>query len=232
MEMRVAVRHWRLPLLVAGACVLLVGGVAIGMLGGLLLRDAFAAPDSVIYACKGDRSGSVRIVSEGTSCQRGESRISWNVGGPTGPQGPVGPPGSPGPQGPSGPQGPVGPPGAMGPQGPAGPEGPTGSAGPAGAAGEQGPPGIANLAVVPLPPLPPTVIVTPNDQLIGSESCPDGQYALSGGFEGRIGMDLEMTSPFPDGTGWNWTVRNRTDPPVDVTGPELQFWIVCADVAQ
>ena len=211
---RTIVWTWRAPLLVTCVLVLLAGGVAAGLVAGLLLRDAVAAPSGVIYACKGERSGALRIVDAGTPCLRGESRMQWNVAGPPGPAG------QPGSQGPIGPAGPVG---------PQGPEGPQGTAGAAGAPGR---PGIANLQVVQLPPLPPSVIVAPNTQLVGSESCPDGQYALSGGFEGRIGMDLEMTAPDPSGTGWSWTVRNRTDPPIDVTGPELQFWIVCADVVQ
>jgi len=62
-----------------------------GIVVGLGVRGAFANNGGgVIYACKGDRSGSIRIVSAGTACQRGETLISWNVEGPAGPAGAVG----------------------------------------------------------------------------------------------------------------------------------------------
>jgi hypothetical protein len=60
-----------------------------------------AAP-AVIYSCV-LKDGTIRIVTNATSCKGQETLLSWNQVGPQGPQG------VPGPTGPAGPQGPQGP---------------------------------------------------------------------------------------------------------------------------
>jgi hypothetical protein len=70
---------------------------------GMATRGVFAQPDgNTIYACMGERSGTVRLVEEGESCARGEVLVSWNRVGPAGPRGPQGDPGPAGPPGASG----------------------------------------------------------------------------------------------------------------------------------
>lgn len=99
---------WRGPVILVSVAALLVAAFA----AGLALRGVLANGNAaVIHACMGERSGSVRIVSAGTSCLRGELPIQWNVSGP------AGPPGSVGAQGPVGPQGPPGPSGLPGDSG-------------------------------------------------------------------------------------------------------------------
>jgi hypothetical protein len=80
-------RSWKLPVTVLAVLALLAAGIGVG----LGIRDAFANNGGgVIYACKGDRSGSIRVVSNTNQCLRGETLISWNVEGPPGPAGAVG----------------------------------------------------------------------------------------------------------------------------------------------
>lgn len=103
---------WRLPITLLGVFALLAAGIGIGF----GLREAFANGNAagVLYACQGERSGTIRIVPAGTACMRGEKLISWNV------QGPVGPAGA---QGQAGAAGQAGPPGQAGSQGQPGPAG-------------------------------------------------------------------------------------------------------------
>src|ERR671937_697183 len=54
---------------------------------------ALATTDVTINACVGVSSGSVRIVSDPTTCKSNEYALSWNQTGPQGPQGPQGPAG-------------------------------------------------------------------------------------------------------------------------------------------
>jgi hypothetical protein len=95
----------------------------------------------IIYACKNNSTGDLRVVAQGARCPRNWSHLDWNVAGPPGPQGMAGPPG---PTGAQAPPGPMGPQGEAGLQGPAGPQGLRGEVGPAGqpgvpgAAGERG----------------------------------------------------------------------------------------------
>jgi hypothetical protein len=79
------------------------GFVFAGWAGGLALsaRDA----SSVISACVQIGNGSLRLLSPGDSCKKGESLVQWNSQGPQGPMGPTGPQGQPGPMGPMGPTG-------------------------------------------------------------------------------------------------------------------------------
>ena len=102
----------RVVALVAGAALLLAGGVAYATI-----------PDSggVIHGCYA-KNGSLRVVdtAAGEACSSKETALTWNQ---TGPQGPPGPQGAEGPQGPAGPSGPAGPQGRLGPTGPQGPTG-------------------------------------------------------------------------------------------------------------
>lgn len=94
---------------------------------GIAVNRTFAQSGSAtIYACKGERSGSVRIVNAGEACLRGEAPLSWNTTGPAGPTGPAGLQGQPGSPGLPGQPGPAGMAGPAGPAGPAGSEGPAG----------------------------------------------------------------------------------------------------------
>jgi len=118
------------------------------------VRDAAAQIPSgnVIYACirldrDKDEGRLARLVAMDEPCNRGETRIQWNV---TGPQGLTGPQGAPGPAGPQGPQGvagtqglkgDTGAQGAIGPQGSTGATGATGLIGPQGSTGATGAPG-------------------------------------------------------------------------------------------
>lgn len=119
----------------AGVMLALValGTFALGLGAGVALREATAGNgNSTIFACKGVRSGSVRLVAGAVECLRGEELVTWNEQGPagpagsaglTGPTGPQGIPGTPGSAGSQGAQGPAGQQGATGPQGPPGPSG-------------------------------------------------------------------------------------------------------------
>jgi hypothetical protein len=75
----------------------------------------------VIYACKNNSNGELRVVARGTPCPENWTSLSWNVTGPPGPSGPQGSQRAHGPQGVAGSQGPQGPRGAQGSQGPQGP---------------------------------------------------------------------------------------------------------------
>jgi len=77
------------------------------LLWRLLLPIATDAqqPSGVIYACVGKYAGVTRIVNATDSCQSWETRVQWNVAGPSGPQGPAGSPGAAGSPGPPGPVG-------------------------------------------------------------------------------------------------------------------------------
>ncbi len=109
---------------------------------------ASSAGVHTVQACAvkvGKHRGSLRLVSAGKRCKRGERRIVWSVLGPPGPQGGVGATGS---QGEKGSQGTAGAEGMAGPEGKAGAEGQAGSPGQAGsqgAPGAQGPPGTPGV---------------------------------------------------------------------------------------
>ena len=126
--------------------------VSTAVVGGALLASGAALANhdaETLHGCYHNRTGALRVVLDGSQCDRSESPIEWSregPAGPAGPQGPAGADGATGPQGPAGPQGEPGPTGATGPQGPAGPQGepgPTGATGPQGETGPQGPPGIS-----------------------------------------------------------------------------------------
>jgi hypothetical protein len=90
----------------------------------------------VLEACVNPGNGNMRLVDSSTDCHNNETRVTWNIEGPTGPAGPTGATGATGATGPAGPTG------ATGATGPAGPTGATGATGPAGPPGPSsgGPP--------------------------------------------------------------------------------------------
>lgn len=94
---------------------------------------ASSAGVHTVQACAvkaGKHRGSLRLISAGKKCKRGERRIVWSVLGPPGPQGGVGTTGS---QGEKGSQGTAGAEGVAGPEGKAGAEGQAGTPGAPGA---------------------------------------------------------------------------------------------------
>jgi hypothetical protein len=100
---------------------------------GLLALPESASAQEVIFACRNNSSGELKIVAADATCSHNSTLISWGVTGP---------------QGPAGPQGPIGPPGPTGAAGPMGPQGPKGDVG---ATGPQGPPGAAAVTEYPAP---------------------------------------------------------------------------------
>ena len=94
--------------------------LGVPLLSALALQTADA---QVIYACKHNFTGALRIVAQGAQCPRNWSHLDWNVAGPSGPQGTEGPAGPQGLRGEVGPAGAPGTPGAIGMQGPQGERG-------------------------------------------------------------------------------------------------------------
>ena len=72
----------RISLVMAALAALLVGS----FLGSFVVQRAAAVNgDGTIYACKGERSGALRVVDGPGECLRGEEPISWSaVSGVTG----------------------------------------------------------------------------------------------------------------------------------------------------
>jgi hypothetical protein len=89
-----------------------------------------ASTPGVLEACINPGNGNMRLVDSSTPCHNNETRVEWNVTGPSGPAGPAGPTG---PTGATGAKGDPGPQGDIGPTGPTGTTGATGATGPTGA---------------------------------------------------------------------------------------------------
>jgi type VI secretion system secreted protein Hcp len=134
----------------------ILGGIGAGLLlgGGVVAYAQTGTSANVITACVNNTTRATRILATAGTCNGGETRMQWNIQGPTGPSGLNGlnglngfngTPGPAGPQGPAG-LGLPGPAGAQGPAGPAGAAGPAGPQGPAGPAGSGG--GAAAVAEV------------------------------------------------------------------------------------
>jgi hypothetical protein len=125
----------------------------LGIVGAAFVVALALAPISAqaqqIFACVNSSDGTTRIVAQNVTCRNNETKLVWNVAGPSGPIGPVGPTGATGPQGPAGSAGPAGAPGTPGP---AGPTGATGPQGPQGLAG--GPLALGSFACVSGQPIP------------------------------------------------------------------------------
>ena len=222
---------------------------------------ALATTDVTINACVGVSSGSVRIVSDPTTCKSNEYALSWNQLGPQGPQGPAGPTGPQGATGPQGPQGDpgpagpagfAGPQGATGPQGPAGADGAVGPAGPAGATGSQGDPGPAGPAgpAGPQGPQGPAgvaslEVVSTTQQLSGATpsvmaTCPSGKVALSGGAQIDVSfagtLFLRTSAPVVSNgvpLGWYAVVTTTSGGSISSTwNAQLTVYALCGVVAQ
>ena len=67
-----------------------VGGVLVAVVGAGIPVMVSAQTGPVINACVNKITGIVRIVPDGTNCQRNETAYTWNVQGPAGPAGPSG----------------------------------------------------------------------------------------------------------------------------------------------
>ena len=63
-----------------------IGAFVLGVLIILAIQRVFAST-TVYYACVKTTSGNIRIVEANTSCNPGETLISWNQTGPQGPSG-------------------------------------------------------------------------------------------------------------------------------------------------
>ena len=49
-----------------------------------LRGTALAQTQGVIYACVNNKTGSLYLVSQNAPCKTGETKMQWNVTGPTG----------------------------------------------------------------------------------------------------------------------------------------------------
>jgi len=78
----------------------------LGIVGAAFVVALGLAPISAqgqqIFACVNNSDGTTRIVAQNVTCRNNETKLVWNVAGPSGPIGPVGPTGATGPQGPAG----------------------------------------------------------------------------------------------------------------------------------
>ncbi|MGB8692137.1 MAG: hypothetical protein WCD08_01355 [Steroidobacteraceae bacterium] len=68
-----------------------LGAVLTVLVAGLGVPDTARA--STIYACMLRATGTIRLVSQSTTCTRLESPLNWDTAGPAGPAGPTGPQG-------------------------------------------------------------------------------------------------------------------------------------------
>lgn len=60
-----------------------------------------SAQTSTINACANQKTGVLRLLNAGQTCNKGETAVSWNQQGPMGVVGPQGPQGPEGPAGPT-----------------------------------------------------------------------------------------------------------------------------------
>ena len=181
---------------------------------------------------QGDQGEPGSAGDEGPAGPQGEQ-------GDIGPAGADGPPGETGPAGETGPEGPVGATGPTGPRGPVGSEGAEGEPGQQGLRGPQGPQGpvgprgssgVATFEVVTGEP----VTIGPSTTFPAIASCPQGQIALSGGYEiaatGQypispiLGPIVLASHPTVD--GWSVSISN----PSVVGTIEVQAFAACVDV--
>jgi hypothetical protein len=119
-----------------------ISGFVVASVSSWTLNQVFAESTSTITACVNKKTSSMRLSSSG-KCSKTESRLTWNVSGPTGANGPRGEQGLQGPRGETGTQGVAGLTGATGQTGPTGPTGPAGPVGPNGLTGATGATGPA-----------------------------------------------------------------------------------------
>lgn len=218
---------WRTPAVGVAALALLLGGIAVGLVANGTLASSGG---SMLYACVGERSGTMRLVDGATACQRGETLVSWNVQGPAGPQGPTGaqgatgPQGSKGQQGAAGPQGPTGATGALGAIGPQGPQGETGQQ------GERGLPGVPGISTYAVESSSPNFSMAPNESRSHIHVCANGTQALSVGANTPDGIQVESSFIDDDGFAVFVTLRNITDEVVALNEENAEIVVICAQV--
>ena len=179
--------------------------VAAGAALAVSAGAAYAAGSNtdVIYACKLNHAGTIRLIDPSHSglagkCTRAETQISWNRQGPAGAAGPAGQQGL---KGDTGLQGPKGDTGLQGPKGDTGPQGPKGDTGPQGAPGAPGTNGLAGIHIISA-----STQSGPNTVVNGVLNCPAGQIAIGGGFTTVApgappvpGAYVSSSAPTPDG---------------------------------
>jgi hypothetical protein len=185
------------------------------------------AGSDVIYACKHDSSGKIRVIDPSRSgragdCTHSETEISWNQTGPAGAVGAKGDKGDPGPVGPKGEKGDPGAAGAPGAKGDKGDPGAAGSQGPKGDTGARGPAGadgLAGLQVVTA-----SLDSVPGSTVWGTQLCPSGKKALNGGFTTVpagtppvVGAYVASSAPTADDSGWTGATVNTSSQTVTVT---------------
>jgi hypothetical protein len=127
---------------------------------------------SSLRACLNVKTGRVRLMWPGVSCDGHDNvvvTLTGTGGGTQGPAGPAGPQGPAGPMGPAGPRGANGTNGAPGPQGPQGPQGTPGPKGDTGATGPQGPAGPDGGGLT---------VVDKNGQYVGTVVDPAQAFVL------------------------------------------------------
>jgi|GEM_PF-386930 len=101
--------------IVASVCssrvlLLLAAGVALAGFAGLSYAR-LAAQTGTVTVCAKKKGGQLRLPASGSSCGKGERRLTLDREGPKGERGPAGAAGPVGPIGPEGPRGSAGPPG-------------------------------------------------------------------------------------------------------------------------
>lgn len=200
-----------------------LGTFALGLGAGVALREATAGNgNGTIFACKGVRSGSVRLVAGAGECLRGEVLVTWNEQGPTGPTGPTGPAGSTGLTGPPGPQGIPGAPGSAGSQGVQGPAGQQGPTGPQGQPGSSGAPLVVQDVDI-------IDQWQPGEIKLATGECAAG-YVLSAGLD--TNEQLTIISSFATSLFvWTMTLQNTGATPIATDQDEsfATLQLICSE---
>jgi hypothetical protein len=201
-------RRTRRIMLGTGAVVVVSTGIAYAASGG---------GTDVIYACKLNNVGTIRLIDPSRSglagsCSNIETEISWNQKGPAGPAGPKGDKGDTGPQGEPGATGATGAPGPKGDTGATGAQGPKGDTGPQGATGPTGPAGANGVSGYQLVSSG-IVTVSSGATAFASAQCPTGKKVVGGGWDTDATKDVfVMTStPNASGSAWLGEVQNNSN---------------------
>ena len=164
---------------------------------GVVAGVAYATiPDGggVIHACYQNLSGALRVIDTdaGDACHSSETALNFNQ---TGPQGPKGDQGDQGVQG------------EQGPRGDRGPQGSTGDQGVPGIQGPKGDDGVSGLEYHSA-----TTNVPAHSSGFARAGCPDGKFAVGGGYVWGLADGRAPTSShFSGNNGWGVTVFNDED---------------------
>jgi hypothetical protein len=221
--------------------------LVVAFLSGSAVVAYATAPQSEIYACVNNSSGTIKVIAATGSCGNNEIKLIWNTQGPqgvpgpqgvtgptgstgaigpTGPQGPQGEVGPQGPSGPSGPQGVPGPQGATGLTGAQGPAGPQGATGPTGATGLQGAPGISGYELK-------VGAYTLQAGESGNYSafCSPGKQLFGGGYrveDGVFNIPSRGSGPFRGADGINTWLAPLYNP--NTFGVRITVFVICGNV--